>query len=400
MRRIGHLAGFLALCAVAVPGNVVLAADTAPVTIGLEAPFSPPGDPVLGQLIRRGAELGVEYVNTVMGGVLGGRKVVLAIEDEQGRAEAAVAGYRRLVSENHAVAVTGFVHSSSILAANEVARELGVPTIATYTGAEDVTAKHYPIAFRTHAIDPIRAAVWLDFMKTRGMKRISIVAETTDFGLGLLKETEEQNKTKNLGLEIQAVTFDHNVTDLTPQLLQVKAFKPDLIVNIAVGSLIDIMINQATTLGILPAAPMLISYDQPVRPQFWKLHPENGVGIYFIAYYSPKQALSAAGEWFAKRYEESYKEPTVYAGLNGFGDVIIIAQAVDLAKSTDPAAIIGALETAKFQGWPAAEVTFPRAQGVYWHNWSPPVLILHYTKAGQDWREAEVAYAPPASPAP
>src|SRR5208282_1511571 len=129
--------------------------------------------------------------------------------------------------------------SSSILAANEVAKELGVPTIATYTGAEDVTAKHYPIAFRTHAIDPIRAAVWLDFMTKRGMKRISIVAETTDFGLGLLKETEEQNKTKNLGLEIQAVTFDHNVTDLTPQLLQVKAFKPDLIVNIAVGSLID-----------------------------------------------------------------------------------------------------------------------------------------------------------------
>ena len=400
MRWIGHLAGFLALCAVAAPSDAVLAADAAPVTIGLEAPFSPPGDPVLGQLIRRGAELGVEYVNTVMGGVLGGRKVVLAIEDEQGRAEAAVAGYRRLVSENHAVAVTGFVHSSSILAANEVAKELGVPTIATYTGAEDVTAKHYPIAFRTHAIDPIRAAVWLDFMTKRGMKRISIVAETTDFGLGLLKETEEQNKTKNLGLEIQAVTFDHNVTDLTPQLLQVKAFKPDLVVNIAVGSLIDIMINQATTLGILPATPMLISYDQPVRPQFWKLHPENGVGIYFIAYYSPKQALSAAGQWFAKRYEETYKEPTVYAGLNGFGDVIIIAEAVERAKSTDPAAIIEALETGKFQGWPAAAVTFPRAQGVYWHNWSPPVLILHYTKAGQDWREAEVAYAPPASAAP
>src|SRR5208282_940985 len=400
MRRIGHLAGFLALCAVAVPSDAVLAAEAAPVTIGLEAPFSPPGDPVLGQLIRRGAELGVEYVNTVMGGVLGGRKVVLAIEDEQGRAEAAVAGYRRLVSENHAVAVTGFVHSSSILAANEVAKELGVPTIATYTGAEDVTAKHYPIAFRTHAIDPIRAAVWLDFMTKRGMKRISIVAETTDFGLGLLKETEEQNKTRNLGLEIQAVTFDHNVTDLTPQLLQVKAFKPDLIVNIAVGSLIDIMINQATTLEILPAVPMLISYDQPVRPQFWKLHPTNGVGVYFIVYYSPKQSLSAAGQWFAKRYEETYKEPTVYAGLNGFGDVIIIAQAVERAKSTDSAAIIEALESGKFQGWAAAEVTFPRAQGVYWHNWSPPVLILHYTKAGQDWREAEVAYAPPASAAP
>lgn len=247
MKRPTLLAALSALCLIAAPGGAARAAEAEAVTIGLEAPFSPPGDPVLGQLIRGGAELGIEYVNAVKGGVLGGRKVQLAIEDEQGRAEAAVAGYRRLVSEDHAVAVTGFVHSSSIVAANEVAKELGVATIATYTGAEDVTAKHYAIAFRTHAIDPIRAAVWLDFMKQKGMKRISVVAETTDFGLGLLKETEAQNKAKNLGLEIQAVTFDHNVTDLAPQLLQVKAFKPDLVVNIAVGNLIDIMINQATT---------------------------------------------------------------------------------------------------------------------------------------------------------
>ncbi|MFI4986305.1 MAG: ABC transporter substrate-binding protein [Alphaproteobacteria bacterium] len=395
MKHFMLLGGLTALCLIAASGDAARAAE-APVVIGLEAPFSPPGDPVLGQLIRRGAELGIEYVNTVKGGVLGGRKVELAVEDEQGRAEAAVAGYRRLVSEAHAVAVTGFVHSSSILAANEVAKELGVATIATYTGAEDVTAKHYAIAFRTHAIDPIRAAVWLDFMVKKGFKRISMVAETTDFGLGLLKETEEQNKARKLGLEIQAVTFDHNVTDLTPQLLQIKAFKPDLVVNVAVGNLIDIMINQATTLGILPATPMLISYDQPVRPQFWKLHPENGAGIYFIVYYSPKQALSEPGRWFAQHYEEKYKEPTVYAGLNGFGDVIIIAEAVEQAKSADPAAVVTALERGKFTGWSAGEVTFPQADGVYWHNWSPPVLILHYTKPGEDWREAEVAYAPPA----
>jgi branched-chain amino acid transport system substrate-binding protein len=396
--RVGWLAvGFVTLGLVGVAPMTGRAADQEPVVVGLEAPFSPPGDPVLGQLIRRGAELAVEYVNTVKGGVLGGRKIELAIEDEQGRTESAVAGYRRLAQEAHAVAITGFVHSSSILAANEVAREIGVPTIATYTGAADVTAKHYAVAFRTHAIDPIRAAVWLDFIKQRGWKRISIVAETTDYGMGLLKETEEQNTTKHDGLEIQAVTFDHNVTDLTPQLLQVKAFKPDLIINIGVGNLVDIMINDATTLGILPATSMLVSYDQPVRPQFWKLHPQNGAGIYFIAYYSPKQKLSPEGDWLAKRYQEKFNEPPVYAALNGFGDVIIIAEAVELAKSTDPAAVAKALEAGTFKGWAAGDVTFPQAPGVYWHNWSPPVLILHYTKPDQDWREAEVAYQPPAN---
>src|SRR6516225_1050986 len=193
--------GGVALAILAGVGGLGRAADE-PVTIGLIVPLSPPGDPVGGQLIRRGAELGVDYVNTVMGGVLGGRKVRLAVEDSQGRPEAGIAAYRRLVGEEKAVAVTGFFHSSVNIAANEVAKELGVPTIGTQTGAADVTAKHYEVAFRTHVIDPLRAATWLGWIKQQGYKRVSIVAETTDYGIGLATETEEQNKAKNLGLEV------------------------------------------------------------------------------------------------------------------------------------------------------------------------------------------------------
>jgi len=53
------------------------------------------------------------------------------------------------------------------------------------------------------------------------------------------------------------------------------------------------------------------------------------------------------------------------------------------------------LETGKFMGWAAGDVTFPRAEGVFWHNWSPAMMILHYTKSNQDWRTAEVAYSQP-----
>ena len=30
---------------------------------------------------------------------------------------------------------------------------------------------------------------------------------------------------------------------------------------------LDLIIDQATTIGLLPATPMLISYDAPTRPQ-------------------------------------------------------------------------------------------------------------------------------------
>jgi branched-chain amino acid transport system substrate-binding protein len=386
MRRIRPIAIYLTLAVAALLGDAARAADE--VVIGLEIPLSPPGDPTAGQLIRRGADFAVEYINDKMGGVLGGRKVRLAVQDSQGRTESGIAGYRRLASEEHVVGVTGFFHSSVAIAVNEVAKELGVPTLSTQASAADITAKHYDIAFRTHAIDPLRVEAFRDFIKKKGFKRIAMVAETTDFGIGISDEMEEQSK--GSGLELMRVTFDHATTDLTPQLLQVKAFKPDLVINIAVGQPVDIMIDQATTLGILPQAAMIVSYDAPARPQYWQLHSQNGSGIYFIAYYSPRQKLSDVGEWLVKSYEEKYKEPPIYSSLNGFGDVLILAQAVEQAKSTDPKAVTKALASGTFKTWAATPVTFPAAKGIFWHNWSPPILILHYTKSGQDWREADV----------
>jgi branched-chain amino acid transport system substrate-binding protein len=348
--------------------TVVQAAD--PVVIGLEIPLSPPGDPLSGQLIRRGGELAIEYINGPMGGVLPGRQAALSVQDSQGRTESGIAAYRRLVTEDRAVGVTGFFHSSVNLAVNEVAKELGVPTMATQ--------------------DPLRVAAFLEFIKLKKFKRIAMLAETTDYGIGIAEETESQSKQQNLGLELLTVTFDHGSTDLTPLLLQVKAFKPDLVINIGVGQPMDLMIEQAATLGITPQTPMLVSYDAPIRPQFWQLHPKTGAGLYYVAYYSPKQKLSDAADWFTKAYEAKYNESPVYSSLNGFGDVLIFAEAVKQANSTDPKAVIKALETGSFKSWTATPVTFPRAEGVFFHNWSPPILILHYTSANQDWKTADI----------
>ena len=68
------------------------------------------------------------------GGVLG-KKMQLFVQDSQGKPEAGVAAYRRLVSENKVVAVPGFFHSSVAIAVNEVAKDMGVPTLAVQASA-------------------------------------------------------------------------------------------------------------------------------------------------------------------------------------------------------------------------------------------------------------------------
>jgi len=73
MRKNGLLLAGALMAALFAAGASAQAQD---IGIGLVVPLSPPGDPVGGQLIRRGAEMGVDAVNAA-GGVLGGRKFKL-----------------------------------------------------------------------------------------------------------------------------------------------------------------------------------------------------------------------------------------------------------------------------------------------------------------------------------
>jgi hypothetical protein len=54
--------------------------------------------------------------------------------------------------------------------------------------------------------------------------------------------------------------------------------------------------------------------------------------------------------------------------------------------------MIKALETGSFKGWSSVPVTFPQAEGALWHNWSPPLMILKYTKPNQTAADAELVH--------
>ncbi|MEE8303563.1 MAG: hypothetical protein V3S24_14140, partial [Candidatus Tectomicrobia bacterium] len=50
------------------------------IKLGVLTPLSVPGDANAGKLISRGARLGAEYVNTVMGGIRGGEDLADIVE--------------------------------------------------------------------------------------------------------------------------------------------------------------------------------------------------------------------------------------------------------------------------------------------------------------------------------
>src|SRR5213593_908249 len=194
------------LAALLIVGLTTPALAQKPVKIGVLTPLSPPGDAAAGQFIVRGAKMGAEDVNA-RGGVLGGRKIELVIEDDAGTPEKGAAGIRKLATQDQVVAVLGQFHSSVMLAVQALAEQFKIPVFATQASARTLTEKHLSYTFRTHVIDPDRVQLWNRWIMERGFKRVALIAENTDYGVGLVEETKKQFKTMDVRAELKTVVF-------------------------------------------------------------------------------------------------------------------------------------------------------------------------------------------------
>src|SRR5438445_482286 len=218
------------LVAIVACGPTAPALAQKPVKIGVLTPLSPPGDASAGQFIVRGAKMAADDVNA-RGGVLGGRKIELVTEDDSGTPEKGVAGFRKLATLDQVVAVIGQFHSSVMGAVQELAEQFKIPVFATQASARSLTEKHLTYTFRTHVIDPDRVSLWNRWIKQHDFKRVALIAENTDYGVGLVEETKRLFKSMDVQADLKTVIFDRAVVDLTPQLLEIKNWKPDLVLN-------------------------------------------------------------------------------------------------------------------------------------------------------------------------
>jgi branched-chain amino acid transport system substrate-binding protein len=378
------------LAALLIVGLTAPASAQKPVKIGVLTPLSPPGDAAAGQFIVRGAKMGAEDVNA-RGGILGGRKIELVVEDDSGTPEKGAAAFRKLATQDQAVAVVGQFHSSVMTAVQALAEQFKVPVFSTQASARQITERHLNYTFRTHVIDPDRCQMWTKWVKERGFKRAALITENTDYGVGLVDETKKAFAALHPGAELKTIIFDRAVVDLTPQLLEIKNWKPDVLLNGGIGTPMYLIIKQAYDVGLHPTVPMLISYDAPTRPEYWKTLGEKGTWASFIVYYHPTMRLTGRGEAFRKKYMAEFKEDPVYGALNAFAQVALLADALNAAKSDSSEELVKSLLAGKFEGWNGT-ISFTRGEGPYWQQWTPPMLVTQYTKPEMPFAEVKIVY--------
>jgi branched-chain amino acid transport system substrate-binding protein len=354
-----------------------------PIKIGVTVTQSPPGSVVQGTQVKDGLEVMAKIINDT-GGV-NGRPIELVIEDTQGLPEKARAAVEKLITRDKVVAITGEHQSSAALAGMEVAHRYHIPYINTNGWSDAIREKGYAEVFNPGNYNNRVGDAVAEAMKALGAKRVVAFAENTDFGIGLAKIIAAKIKERAPQVDYKFETLDRASKDFLPALLPLRANPPDAVINIMLPPAAYILMNQLYEQGIAPSAKTW-SYDASGLadyPDFWQNVKEAGKGLLVFGLYHPKMSQPPLGKQVGDAYTAKTKNAPNRLLFQAADSLLVIADAIKRAKSTEPAAMIKALEETKLVGT-RGEMTFSKEPGYKFHQWiDVPYVTFQFTEVNQ-----------------
>lgn len=297
-----------------------------------------------GQSSKEGTELAVEEINGA-GGLLGGRKFRLLVEDDQSKPDEASSAVTKLITQDKVVAVLGEVASRRSLAAAPVAQKYNVPMITPSSTNERVTQVGDYI-FRVCFIDPFQGEVLAKFafndLKARRLAVLKDIQQ--DYSVGL---TDAVVKTfKALGGEIsEPVSYSSGDADFRAILTQIRAQKPDAVVATGYYPEAAIITRQARELGMkMP----ILGGDGWVGDAL--KNGREALNNTFISNHYSGDNPDPIVQNFVKAYRAKFnRDPDSIAAL-AFDAVKVLADAIARAGSTEGPKLRDSLAASNVQG--------------------------------------------------
>ena len=351
----------------------ILPKPVEPIKIGVITPLSPPADYISGSLIKKVAEIFVEYQNK-KGGVLG-RPLQLVIADQTLDTGTAISHLARMVTSDRIVALIGPWESSVALPIAEATEKYPVIMFVTFSWADDITAKHFKYVFRVGVANLLVSRGTIEFVKHFGYKRAVCIIEESPYGFGMWDGMVYWKNKLYPELEMIKLVTPPGKTDYTPELQKILTISPPPDIIIMNNNLphVNIMTKQLHEMGITPKIPMLTSYAFPlIDPKsFWETVGEAGIGLIMQDYYSPYMKFTSAGEEFVKIWKEKVGGmPPIW--ICWYWDTLrIIVKAIEDTKSTDINALKDYIEKIDMEGT-TGRIKFindPTPGQIFWHQW-------------------------------
>jgi branched-chain amino acid transport system substrate-binding protein len=297
-----------------------------------------------GQSSKEGAQLAVDEINAA-GGLLGGRKIQLLIEDDQSKPEEASNAVTKLITQNKVVAVLGEVASRRSLAAAPICQKYQVPMITPSSTNERVTAIGDYI-FRVCFIDPFQGRVLAKFayndLKARKVAILKDIQQ--DYSVGLT-DSVTKNFTALGGEVLDPVSYSTGDSDFHPILTRVRSQNPDAIFVTGYYPEAAIIARQARELGMkMP----LLGGDGWVGDAL--KNGREALGNCFISNHYSGDNPDSVVQNFVKAYHAKFsREPDSIAAL-AYDAVKVLSDGLTRANSAEGPKLRAALATADVAG--------------------------------------------------
>lgn len=296
--------------------------------------------PLAGTRTQQGIQLAVEEINA-KGGILG-KQVVLEVVDDQNISTGAINAVNRLITDPNVVAVIGPHTSGNVMAVSNLYQNAKVPFLTGATSPKVDTLKN-PYAFYIRPSDNISARAVVQYAhKTLGFKKIGISYNNNDFGTGAKSVIEQYCKENNL----EFVAEGHNAgdKDMTGQIMKFKGANVDCVISWTDDAEQALTARQTYELNL--NKPILASAGVTMK-QVLDLMDAKWVENWYSATDFTINDTSEGVTTFAKKFESKYSvQPELYAG-SYYTAMLVLADAITRAGSTDRDAVRDALAKTK-----------------------------------------------------
>ncbi|MGF7161862.1 branched-chain amino acid transport system substrate-binding protein [Rhodoligotrophos appendicifer] len=366
--RTGILAG-VAVAALAV--GSVSAQETIKFgfTGALTGPFNE-----FGEGIRRGADIAIEEWNK-KGGINGKKLEMAELLDDQLVPDRAVQNMRRILDNEEVVALIAPSGSGPTLAVVDMVVADGrpmcnpqaqTPAIVYPNGGE---TEPRPNVFSVSISNTVEAKKLADVL-AKEYKNIGILHESTGYGVTGAKLVDEAMKAANPDLTVTSESYNQRAQDMTAQLARVQRAGAEVLLVVGLGAdLAVIRKNMArlnigiplysTAGGITPpymeGAGDLVIGTRAATIKVMGLETLPPATKTFTDLYKAKYG---ADRWWGPNPDRAQISMATTVGT-GYDCLNVLADAIQRAGSTEPEAIIKALnETKGFAGASIASITF------------------------------------------
>jgi len=303
--------------------------DDEPIALGflgeLTGPFAIWGIPA-----RNGMQLAVDDINA--NGGVDGRTLRLVERDTQGAAEEAVTALRGLIDRSGVVAVGGIISSDVALAAARVAEDRRVPLFLVKAGSDRILSADSRSTFRTCLpAAPMNLEPIVAFIEQEGITRVGAVIADYEWGRAIQEAILARFSALEVTLVIEVAPVGER--EFTPYLRRLAEIDPELIIATGHPPGALPLTRQAAELGLdayvtgsnSPAAAVIETVGDAAFDRYVDFTCAN---------YDDPDYIS-----LATRYYERFGTFMEDDAVSGYGQVLMVVEAIEALGTTDPAAI-------------------------------------------------------------